>query len=610
MTAVTDLRAQAGPHTRPLPRWVRIAEVAGVLLSPAIVALVLRLRLMAPVDALDPAMHTTYIVAPHDVLTRYGAAYSVNGLLREGARVGFLLPARLAYLAFGSVPGFFVLRYVFALLAAGPVYLLLRRLYGRPAGVAGLLIVLSSPVLVTAWGTDYPDSAVVSYAAGAIACLAMPGQSRWRRGWLAAAGVLLTAAVWSHAVAVPLVAATIAGYVGVRLARNRTGLITDLAILAGIAGVVTGLFAVGAALLLGDGNFIATTWHGVQYLSRPGVVAYAHSSNWAWAPYVAYLLVPPAVVGAFGVTVAGRVRQLPVPVLLVGVAVTAQVVVYAGLQFFGTVETLEEHYFSSTLWAGVCVLLAICIGELARPLAGRPLARWVPAAVLLAIPLLYEADPHVPAFGWVPAGLLLGALMIAAAAAARSAGRVVRPVLAATATGLAVSVLAGAALLLTVAPIPRHAPPPHTASTDDPAPAYATALGGSSATIIDVYRVATSIPLFVGPATYRGEQLLIWSRRSPRFGNPEFAGMYHGLFNSIPSDPGVFSAWDRLTIQKRRPAEILLFGQSAARFPAAVAELGPYQPSVIRSGTLRSGPVVLHLWLIRIGRYFGYPAGG
>ena len=557
-------------------------------------------------------MHSTFIIDPRDVFTRYSSAYIVNAGLREGARVGFLVPARLAYLAFGAVPGFLVLRYVFALIAVGPLYLLLRRLSGPPAGVAGMLIVLSSPVFVTSWGTDYPDSAVISYAAGAIACLAMTCLARRRRAWLAAAGVLLTAALWSHGVAVPLVTATLVAYVGVRLARDRAGLGPDLALLAGVALAVTGLLMAASAVLLGHADFIAITWQAIRHLSTPAAVAYAHSSNWRWAPNLAYLLVPPAVLGAFAASIARRIRAPEPAVLQVGVIAAVQCLAYAGLQFFGTVETLEQHYFSSTLWAGVCLMLAVTIAELTRPLASRPVARWLPAAVLLAIPLCYEADPHVPAFGWVPAGITLAVIVVVAAVAARGAARLARPAAAAAAIGTALVILTGAVLALTVAPVPPHAPIAGTASKDDPPPAYATALGGSSALLIDTYRVATAIPEFVGPASYHGEQLLMWWPISkpgrPKHEFAEFAGMYHSMFNTLPSNLPEFTARDARMIRLRRPGEILLFDATAAPFPAALRALAPFRPSLLRSATLHSGPVVLHLWLIRLGTYFGHPA--
>ena len=371
-----------------------------------------------------------------------------------------------------------------ALVAVIPVYLLLRRLYGPWAGVVGVLVVLSSPVLITALGTDYPDSAVVSYAAGAIACLVMPCSARWRRAWLAAAGVLLVAAVWSHGVAVPLVAATLVAWLGVRLVRDRAGLAVDVALLAGIAVVVTGLLIGASAVLLGHGDFISLTWRSFRFRSQPGEISTWHSASGAWAPYVAYLLVPPAVLGALAVALAGRARAVPAAVQQVGVIATVQLAVYAYLQFFGTIQTLEQHYFSSTLWAGTCLVFAITVAELARPLSSRPVARWLPAAVLLAVPLGYEADPHVPSFGWLPAGLILAVAVVIAAAAARGAGLLRPPAAAATAGTVAIAVLTGAALVLTVSPVVRHNKLPDTIPTRWPPmpPRWAGAQPPSSTT--------------------------------------------------------------------------------------------------------------------------------
>ena len=179
----------------------------------------------------------------------------------------------------------------------------------------------------------------------------------------------------------------------------------------------------------------------------------------------------------------------------------------------------------------------------------------------------------MPAFGWVPAGLMLAVVIVAAASGRAwllSRLHLLREAGAASALGAALVVLIGAALVLTAAPVPAHAPPPQTAAKDDPAPAYATALGGSSVELIDAYRVATELPGFVGPATYRGEQLLMWWPIDHRgFPNREFAGMYHGMFNTLPSNPPDFTRGDARMISTRQPGEILLFGQSSAPFAAA-----------------------------------------
>jgi hypothetical protein len=143
-----------------------------------------------------------------------------------------------------------------------------------------------------------------------------------------------------------------------------------------------------------------------------------------------------------------------------------------------------------------------------------------------------------------------------------------------------------------------HPPLSGLAHAADPAAPYSTALGGSASLLIDWYQVSAELPSFVGNATYRGEQLLMWWPYDPSGVLTETVGIYHGRFNSLPSNPGVITTQDAAMLAMRRPAEVLLLSTTGAGFTTALQYLGPYRPVLARTAELRDGAAVLHVWLI------------
>lgn len=614
-------------------------ESMAVLCSPAVLYAVLRLRGMAPVQGPDPYIQTGFVLDPHDLFVRYQALETPTARFREAARVGFLVPARLADLLFGAVPGFYVFRYVLALIAIVPLYLLLKKLYGRWAGFVGIAVIMSSPVVVTAWGTDYPDSAAVSYLTGGLCALALSWEvPEHARGWLAVASTLLTMAVWSHTISVPLVTVLLVVYVGARLRRGRAGLGRDVVLLAAFALLVTGLLAILSALLLGQFDFITPTVNAGRYLYTSAQEKLWHSTNWRWATYDVYLLVPPTIVAAFAVVFGRRWREVGRSQLFVGLTCGLQLATFAFLQFVGNFGALEFHFFSSTLWSSVTVTFAVILAEVARPLlglmdsegsrasategrtsGGRPIARWVasaaPAGLVLAVPLAYESGPRVPAMTWHPWGAVVAVVVIAAGLVGRLTIKWLAPTsyrrTAVSAAGRflsggAVVMMTGAALVLTVAPVKPHERFPQTVT--DPIPAYADALGGSDALYVDVYSVDAELPAFVGRATYRGEQLLTWAPPS------EFAvlfgamGIYHAGFNLLS---GTFPRLNSAGAQKivfRRDAQVLIMSLTGDHFDQAARSLARFDSVVVRRRVLAHGSYHLHVWLVEFPRYLHPPA--
>lgn len=578
-----------------------VAEVLMVAALPLLAYFVLRLQLMPLPDINDPAMHATYIVDPRDFFERYSDLLTPTARLREGARVGFLVPARVTYLLFGPVGGFAVLRYVFALVAIGPAYLLFRRLAGVAAGVTAAALILTCPVIITAWGTDYPDSASVSYLVGGLAFLALPG-----RGirWAVAGVVLLTLSVWAFASSLVFAGIFAAVYLALRWWRARDGLWRDLVVAGAVSAGTTLVLMAASAALIGQLDFIRPTISSIRFLSQPSQEALWHSTSWAWAPFETYLLVLPVVALAVLLAFGRDVRSLSTPHLMVGASFLLALGAVTFLQFVGKVQMLEEHYFSSLSWAGAMLALCLVLVAVGRRLFDHPVWRWSVPALVVGIALAYEAirsiDPGAFAISGV-AYIAIGAVVLIALAVALPprvrSGSAERSATLALFGGFLVAIL-----LVTIAPVTSPGQLPGVVFS--PTPQFARALGGGDERAIDIYQVSAELPGFVGRAEYPGERLVMWWAPADLPNVVEPIGMFHAFYNSIPSSYGRLDSGGAQLIEQRRPALVLLMSTTGdGEFPSCLAALGPYQPRLVKTGVLSSGSYALHVWLIRLDSY-------
>ncbi len=396
-------------------------------------------------------------------------------------------------------------------------------------------------------------------------------------------------AVWSLATTAALVLVTLLAYFLVRRQRDRPKLWRDLSVMVGVAVGVTGLLMVASAVMIGPWDYILTTIQSLIYLAEPAQTIVNHSRSPLWAPYITYLLVPPAVglacYAAFGgrlkdVIAKGRIGRIgrrlgtvPTAQLFIAVACAFQILIYSILQFVGSTQVLEVHYFSSTLWPSVLLTLAITVAQLGAPILEHARYRWLIPVGLVAVPLVFEISPKVPQFGWMPFGLLIViAIVLLAWVAQREAAAhdIVRSQLM---IGGALTAIIAALLVLTVTPtMHKH----ERGTVPDTFPAYSYTFGGndpdwgSNSTWVNLYAVTTAMPGFVGNATYSGEQLLMWWNTDQVKELLEPIGIYHAFFDSLPSNLGDLTPLDKYFFGQRHPAQILLMSLTGQGFQASL----------------------------------------
>lgn len=547
---------------------------------------------------------------------RFYQAYAEHGddLMRRigtggyfWVRLGFILPARVAYDLFGAVPGFFVWRYVLALVAIVPAYLLVRRLYRPAAGWIAVGAVLANPVLIYAWGTDYPDSSAVSYLVAGTACLFMPARGphpdRGRLGWLVLAGVAGALAVHSQFVALPVVAVTWAVAVILLLRDQRREALRTALVLVGCAVVVTAGFSLAAWVMWRQPNILHPSVRAALFFRKAKEVRKFHSTNWHWVLGNTYLLVPLLAPALWAVLrwAVPRERERPEPTenrraeLGLALSCLLTLLVFVYLQFPGRSEELEYHVYSSMLWPSTVLVVAVVVAMVSRPLLADRRTAWLPAGLVVAVPYLLTFARDTVHFRLL-AGLVVGAvaLVVVRVLSARSPAAL-------PAAAIAVVVIATTYLVTTAEP------PGQTWIAGQhhyPQPTFSHALrnGGAWHAQEDSYRLVAELNRTMPQATRNGQTLLTWYGPGD-FLSSDLTTQYLWTPQSLLPDLPVLSATDQRLLVSRHAETLVLFGPDPAQLQAGVDALSAagFAPTVTLGETLVSGDLSDTVWVIRLG---------
>ncbi|MDX6205440.1 MAG: hypothetical protein QOF39_1497 [Frankiales bacterium] len=582
----------AGGTAQDRARLLRLLEVLGLLLAPALVFFLLGEQGMTNTNIEDQRFYQAYAEHGDDLMLRLG------NYRYYWVRLAFILPSRVTYDLFGAVGGFFVLRYLLVLLAIVPAYLLLRRLYGIGAGAVAVAAVLSSPVLLYAWGTDYPDSSSVSYLIAGTACLFMPvrgeRQARARVGWLVLAGIAGGLAIHSQFLSAPLVAVAWAVHVVLQLRTDRRAALRASLILAGCAIVVTGLLSLVALVMWGRADIISPTITAAQHFRTPNELRKWHSPNWHWVLRNTYLVIPLLTPALWAVTVRGRLSAYRVELAL---ALTGllQMLLFSYLQFFAITCELEYHVYSSMLWSSTVLVMAVAVVRICLPLLGSVRTAWLPAALVLAVPYLMTFVRDHVHFRLL-AGFAVAAVLLAVVWAGTRwlSGPVV-------AAGLAVLAI-GASYAITTAE-----PPGQTWLNQQrhfPQPDYAHALrnGGAWHAQEDSYRLVAQLNAAMPQATRAGQLLLTWFGPGDAVSS-DLTTQYLWTPQSLFADLPALSLGDQNILAYRHAKTLALFGPDPGRLAQAVSALqaAGFRPTVSLRKLLSAGSLSDNVWVVQLG---------
>lgn len=589
MGPVTGIAIAEAPAAPPA-QWRRSAlvDVVGLLALPLVLYVLLEVSPFFIQNGVDPFIYVGYTENQPDLVTRFGFTYFA-------VRFGLILPGRLLSSTFGPVAGYFVLRYLLAVLCAGAVYLLARRCGSRAAGWFGAVLCLSSPILLRALMTTYSDTTGLPFLLAGTACLLMPSPHRLR--WAAGSGVFIGLAVNSNMYVAAVAAVAFAAWLAIQLLRRDWSAAARLALAAALAIAVTVAGALYYRVAFGDGDIIGPSIDALRAYSGE-TARFFRAPTRDWLGFSLHLYLPLLVAAA---TAAVLVTRMPSPgekrakailgarpLLDVLVMLLAVEGLYLYQQFVADGYSLETYYYTSYQFALVVLGATLAVVELTKRRWFGERGAWVLAGLALAIPLARNlVFDSLELWAWPAVPVMVGATGLALVL---SRWRTVAGWVGAVA-------LVTSFVLLGLAP-PRNVPysPGQTVRFD---PSYDQAVGHRTDEGLELYDLATQVIRVVPRWSSDPGSVVFWYRNEPStLNNLQSTYLWRAttLQGGGPGLPALEPDQVKL-LQERTPRRIVVLGLDPADLAlgeARLAEVG-LQPLDVQEHTLTSGGTTVHV---------------
>lgn len=178
-------------------------EIFFLLVAPFIIYLILKPNLVNQAVGIDANLYAGYVHNFKDLIDRYGLTY-------YSVRFAAIWPHRLLTFLFEPWTAYLVSRYLLSLLAAAPLYLLIKQHFSRIPAILAYIFLLSNPIFERALLWTYIDSFGIVYTLAAI-CLLFFKTQNWRI--IAIAGILMGLAIHSTLYCSAVLIAVLPGYI-------------------------------------------------------------------------------------------------------------------------------------------------------------------------------------------------------------------------------------------------------------------------------------------------------------------------------------------------------------------------------------------------------------